>query len=186
MGIAIEKINQLSEMRRTLARNVTEDLRGDSGRYLDRLTAVAERSFMRGHLVGGTTISRPSILTHGKRGRLTTETMAPGFSMYVRDIPTEHGFLVIFPMRTVDISEEGTPVIELPGDEKFYTVAHVPKNPNGGTEKFNPAGMTVDLAFTVDCDNYITVNGLNAVTAEEHTLFDEIVCEFESRLDTDD
>ncbi len=177
----VVEVGELSVMRRELNNATIQELRGESGKYVDRLRKVAEVPTSTSGLLGGTNISRPSILRYGKFNRLEVETMPISFSMNVREIPTAEGYLVVFPMHTIGISLEGTPIIDPSSGQDSVTVVHVPTRDGGWTETQNPAGMKVDLAFTVGQENTVTVNGMNTVTATEYALFDSIVCEFERR-----
>ena len=173
------EVGVLSVMNRELSEATKDALKGVSGGYVDRLNKVAQDTYLRGDWVSGTTISRPSIVMYGEKHRLRTEIMPPGFTMYVREIETPEGYLVMFPMHTIGMTKEGTPVIN-PSEDKGYTIAHLPAV-ELGSDLYNPAEMKADLIFTVDRDNLVTVNGMNPVTATEFTLFDDIVCEFERR-----
>ncbi len=176
----LAQVEELTIMRRILTQETLEALKSDSTKYTDRLKKINERKFQN-VLVRGTNISRPSILTYASRSRLRVETLPAGFSMNVHNIRTKQGDLVIFPMQTIGISSEGTPIIGRPLDKKSYSIVHIPFEPN--YEIHNPAGMKVDLAFSVDQDNLVTVNGMNPVNADEYALFDAIVCEFERQLE---
>lgn len=177
----MNEMNELSRMNRQLKPELSEELRGKSGKYSERLAIVAERTFRRSDLLKGTTISRPSLLVHGKRDRLQSKVMPIGFSMYTREIRTENGHLVMYPLHVTGLSFDGTPIID-PSVEGSYSIVHSLNDSDG---KFintsNPLDQKADLSFTVDEDNLVTVNGMNPVTAEEYALFDSIVCEFESR-----
>ena len=173
-----EKVGELSAMNRDLSSSCLGELRGSAGGYSKRLDLVAEKTFRRGDLMRGTTVSRPSVLKYGARGRLIKQATPIGFRMYVRNIPTTQGNLVIFGMHTIGATYEGTPIIDTE-QEGSYTVAHIPDN--GTFDLYNPADMKTDLLFTVDSFDLVTVNGQNPVTAQEYQLFDEIVQEFERR-----
>lgn len=178
MTEALNKVAELSQMRRELNNQTLEALKGSTIKYADRLTAVADKTFMNGLYVGGTTIGGPSVLAYGHRGRLVEKSLSAvrkNFAMYVRDIPTPEGRLTMFPLHTLAISGEGTPIID-PAIEGSYTIVHTPKGVE--SDWHNPFGMKVDLAFTVDRDNLITVNG-NTATVQEIELFDAIVNEYE-------
>ena len=177
----IEQVGELSAMKRELLPGVLQELRGESGGYADRLRKVADMTYLRNTALNGTTISRPTVLRHIRNNRLQQEDMPVGFRMDVREIPTPQGYLVMFPLHTVALSMNGTPIIDPSILGESYTIVHIPKNPLRAPRTTNPAEMRADLAFTVDKDNLVTVNGMNPVTATEYELFDEIVCEFERR-----
>ena len=177
----IEQVGELSAMKRELLPGVLQELRGESGSYADRLRKVADTTYLRNTALNGTTISRPTVLRHVRNNRLQQEVMPAGFGMFVREIPTPQGYLVMFPLHTVALSMNGTPIIDPSILGESYTIVHIPKNSSQRTNTMNPAEMRADLAFTVDKDNLVTVNGMNPVTAIEYALFDEIVCEFERR-----
>ena len=100
---------------------------------------------------------------------------------FMRNIPTPEGNLVTFPRKTVGITREGQPIVD-PEAENCYSIVHVP-NVNGHSgELYKLEKMTIDMAFTVDQDNLVTVDGLNLASAAEYALFDSIVGEFESRV----
>ncbi len=172
------EIAQLSRMKRELNALTLEALKGPTGKYADRLKAVADKTFMNGRHVSGTTIGGPSVLAYGQKGRLvetSVNSVRKNFAMYVRDIPTPEGTLTMFPLHTLGVTREGTPIID-PTIEGSYSVVHIPANVE--SDRHNPSGMNVDLAFNVDQDNLITVNG-NTATVQEIELFDAIVNEYE-------
>lgn len=178
MTEALNKVAELSRMRRELNNQTLEALKDPNKKYAERLKAVASKTFMNGLHVGGTTIGGPSVLAYGRKGRLVEKSVSSvrkNFGMYVRDIPTPEGRLTMFPLHTLAISGEGTPIID-PTIEGSYTVVHTPTGVK--SDRHNPFGMKADLAFTVDQDNLITVNG-NTANVQEIELFDAIVNEYE-------
>jgi hypothetical protein len=174
------EIGQLSQMNLELNKDTLNSLRGNTGKYAQRLGKVATKTFMHSHLLGGTTIGGPSVLTYGRKNRLQ-EKVLKGTGMYVRNMPTSAGDLIMFPLHTIGLSSEGTPIIDPEILERSYTVLHAPKG--SSTSRSNPAQMRADLAFTVDEDNLVTVNGQNTATIQELVLFDRIVTEFEQRAE---
>lgn len=180
MAEALNEIAELSRMKWELNNQTLEALKGPTGKYADRLEVVADKTFGRGQHVRGTTILRPSMLTHGRKGRLAEVTMPKGFGMYTRNISTPEGKLIMFPLHTVGLAREGAPIID-PDIEGSYTVVHSPTYLE--SDLHNPIGMRVDLAFTVDKDNLVTVNGTQTATIQEAELFDAIVNEFERLAD---
>lgn len=174
------EVGVLSKMNRELSNSTLEELKGTSGKYAERLKRVADATFMRGDLLGGTTIGGPSVLAYGRKNRLREVNVKR--AMYVRDMKTPEGTLTMFPLHIVGVTNEGVPIIDT-DTEGSYAVVHIP---NGSqSDRHNPAGMVIDLAFTVDEDNLVTVNGQNTVTADEYELFDSIVREFERRAETE-
>lgn len=182
MAEALNEIAELSRMKRELNLQTLEALKGPTGKYAERLEAVADKTFMNGKYVGGTTIGGPSVLAYGRKGRLVetpVRSVRKNFGMYVRNIPTPEGKLTMFPLHTLGVSGEGTPIID-PAIEGSYTVVHIPASVE--SDSHNPLGMKVDLAFNVDQDNLITVNG-NTATVQEIELFDAVVNEYERLAD---
>jgi hypothetical protein len=176
------EVGELSLMKSSSTVSDIESLRGNSGKYVNRLSSVADATRLRGDLLGGTTISRPAVIAQGHRNRLQREVMPIGFAMYVREIETPVGRLVMFPMHTVGVTNEGRMIIDPALNKESYSIAHVVHESNDWSHGyFSPADSVVDLVFTVDSDNLVTTNGMNPVTADEYRLFDEIVCEFEQR-----
>ncbi len=176
------EIAELSRMRRELNAQTLEALKGPTGKYADRLKAVADKTFLNARHVGGTAISGPSVVSYGHKGRLVetpVNSVRKNFAMFVRAIPTPEGTLTMFPLHTIGVTREGTPIID-PAIEGSYTVVHIPAYVE--SDSHNPSGMNVDLAFNVDQDNLITVNG-NTATAREIQLFDAIVNEYERLAD---
>jgi hypothetical protein len=180
MSETLNTVAELSRMKRALNASTLEALRGPSEKYAERLKTVADKTFMNGRHVGGTTIGRPSVLSYSRRGRLIETCTEAGFGMYVRNIPTPEGVLTMFPLHTLGISAEGVPIID-PTIEGSYSVVHIPHGVE--SDLHNPAGMRVDLAFTVDRDNLVTTNGQNTASVQEYELFDAIVTEFERRAE---
>lgn len=178
MSEVVNEIGTLSRMKRELSNSSIEELKGTNTKYAERLKRVADATFMRSNLLDGTTIGGPSVLTYGRLGRLK-EATAPG-AMYVRRMETPEGTLIMFPMHILGISGDGVPIID-PLTEASYSVVHVPGE--GKSYECSPLRMVVDLTFTVDEFNLVTVNGQNTVTPEEYELFDSIVCEFERRAE---
>jgi hypothetical protein len=174
------EIGQLSQMNMELNKETLDTLRGNKGKYAQRLGEVATRTFRRSNLLSGTTTGGPSVLAYGMKNRLQVTQVADRFSMYVREMPTPHGRLVMFPLHTIGLTVEGTPIID-PKVEGSYSVLHTPKT--NSHHPYNPADMKADMAFTVDADNLVTVNGQNTATIQELVLFDRIVTELESRAE---
>ena len=170
-------IGTLSTMRKDLSERALESLKGQSTKYAKRLGDVAIKTTNRSDLLDGTTINRPSILAYTGRRRIVRKIM-PDFVMNIRSMPTPEGILTSFPLHILGITREGTPIID-PAIRDSYSVVHIPSESD--SDRYNPVGMLTDLAFTVDTDNLVTVNGQNTVTIQEYNLFDKIVTEFESR-----
>lgn len=170
------EVGELSKMKRELSADSLEYLKGDPGKYVDRLTAVADATFGKSRLLSGTLNGSPSVLTHGRRGRLREVRVPRG--MYFREMKTPEGTLSMFPLHIIGLTNEGVPIID-PDVEGSYAVVHIPAGSD--SQSYEPANMSVDMAFTVDQDNLVTVDGQNTVTAEEYALFDAVVNEFERR-----
>ncbi len=174
MSNAVERVGELSRMKRELNGETLASLEGNRGKYAERLQAVADKTFMNGKYVGGTTIGGPSALVRGRRGRTTEETLK--LAMYVREMPTPEGVISMFPLHTEGMTQDGRPIID-PAIEGSYTVLHRPEGRSRVAH--SPHAMIADLIFTVDSDNLVTIAGQTVATAEERELFDAIVVEFE-------
>jgi hypothetical protein len=179
MGNPIEKVGELSVMNRDLSTQTKESLRGTGGSYVSRLESLLQVTSGKPWILSGTSVGRPTVLTHNRRSRLQEEIMPAGFQMPIRELETPEGLLVVFPMSTMGITSEGTPIIDIAPNNTGYTVAHLPSDKNKIEERHNPVTMHADLLFTVDQDNLVTKNGKDVVNGEEYALFDSIVCEFE-------
>lgn len=179
----LEQVAALSDMRRNLGQKTLEALRGNTDSYAERLKDVADKSFMHSRLLSGTTIAGPGILALDKRSRVRERNMTK-FAMYVRELPTEAGHLVMFPLRITSVSLDRRPIIDPDAREGFYSIVHVPRpdDASGWWSLSSPSDIQIDMAFTVDPDNLVTVDGTNPATAKEYELFDNIVQEFESRV----
>jgi hypothetical protein len=173
-------IDELSAMSRELNPETLKELRGESGGYVERLTRVAERTFARGDLLGGTTVQNPSFLVENKKRRYEKVFPDKIFAMYVRNIELRNGYFVAFPLRTIGVSINNVPVVEPPLNKDNYTVAYLPKSQNQH-EIYIPSDMSVEFMFNVDSSDSVTINGLNPVTPAEFAIFDSVVCEFEHR-----
>lgn len=179
MADLAETVSELSQMRRNLQPDILTGLRDQRATYVDRLKRVAQETFARHDLLPGTTISNPSMLQYGRRGRLQTVYPKDRFSMYVRNFEVPGGSVVAFPLKTVGVSIDGIPIIDPELDKSSYTVAHLPDVDGNNIHEYCPSKMRTDLVFTVDAEDYVTVDGMNRVTAAEYVLFDSIVTEFE-------
>ncbi len=168
------KVAELSLLNTDLDEVTKKELKGPNGEYVERLGKIR-----RGPLLGGTNISSPSAVVLDHRHRTHIEVMS-GFHMDVPVVETPEGTLLIFPLRTIGLTGDFRPIIDKPGKPGCYTVAHAPfsLNPSRG-DIYSPANLKVDLLFSVDSDDLVTLNGIDTPTAEEYELFDSIVKEFE-------
>ena len=180
MAEVLDTVSQLSWMRRNLGSVTLEALRNDKGGYVERLKDVADRSFMYGQRLGGTTTASPSVLAFGPRSRVR-EQVLKGHAMFHREMPTSEGRLVMFPLKVVALSQDSIPIIDPNALNDSYSIVHAP-NDSRGFSRYSPAQTRIDMAFSVDNDNLVTVNGASRATVQEHILFDQLVNEFESRV----
>jgi hypothetical protein len=179
MGEVLETVAELSRMHRDLGSTALEALREDKGNYVDRLKAVADRSFMHSMHLSGSTTMNPHVLTQGRTFETKKEVLK-GHGMYYRDLRTSEGTLYMFPLRITGLTRDRRILIDPSDLYNSYSIVHVPHKEPEYSHDIDT--MRVDMAFTANRDNLVTVDGMNPATAKEHALFEDLVLEFESRV----
>lgn len=159
-----------------------DKMRGPVGNYAVRLAKVHDRALLHGDLVRSASTLATWALVRGRKHRVKERLLQIALrTMY---LPATHGNVVAFSHSTVGLSRDKRPIIDpVVQADSAFTIAHVPWDVGTASgETHNLARMKVDMAFTVDSDDNVTIDGRNAATAGEYALFDDLVSEFESRV----